>query len=62
MMSDMKITETIDGVSTVTKTDEDDFFYGLGMEIGWFGLEYDILKINGGEVKYLGATVKYTFK
>jgi hypothetical protein len=61
-MWEMDTTETLDGVATTLSDDDGDFFYGLGMEIAWFGIEYDILDIDGQDVKYLGATLKYTFK
>jgi hypothetical protein len=61
-MWEMRTAETVNDVQNISSDDDDDFFYGLGMEIGWLGIEYDILDIDGQDVKYLGATLKYTFK
>lgn len=61
-MWDMKTTEKINGETISQHTVSDnDFFYGLGMEIGWLGIEYDILKVGGEQVKYTGATLRYRF-
>lgn len=58
---EMKTTGSVNSTLFETSKSNNDFFYGLGMEFNWLGLEYDILKIAGEHVKYLGASFKYNF-
>lgn len=39
----------------------EDLFYGIGLDIGWFGISYEIYKVDDFDIDYLGISATYQF-
>ncbi len=52
-------TGIFDDFSDSVSDDGNDVYYGIGLDIGWFGLFYEIYDIDGDDVDLLGVSAKF---
>lgn len=65
---DLEYDETNSGTGAYSGTtsfsdsdDGSDLYYGLGLNIGWFGLFYEVYDIDGDDVDFIGASANFNF-
>jgi OmpA-OmpF porin, OOP family len=52
--------DTIEGSFSGSESDDgQDIYYGLGLDIGWFGLFYEVYDIDGEDVDFLGVSASF---